>query len=298
MKAYRIAALILIILFAFTIVCSAKSAEDFVKDAEKENKAELKELQKLLDEDSEFLSSMMVSLNSDVDPKEMLKKLKSDNAYKKYQTTSNAVKYYKDNNNFSSCISDDYYWIVPLSDEGIYISFRNENGKWQWSGSGNSLKYPVDDVNGPKEAVDFSTKGIVKRLNDEFKKKDIDDIRFVKNSTFFCDFIYISVENVEYVIPYSHRPDFTGLKNGKLYKVQEALDILEANLGTGPSGYGGPYPGTVGGGFGKETDSAANTEVAEQASFTWLYFAVPGAIVLIGLAVTAAVIIKKRHKAK
>ncbi len=298
MRVYKVLTIILIILFSFTIVCSAKSAEDFVKDAEKENKAELKELQKLLDEDSEFLSSMMVSLNSDVDPKEMLKKLKSDNAYKSYLFNDNIILGYKETKDFGSMIEDDYYWIVPLSDEGIYISFRNENGKWQWSGSGNSLKYPVDDVDGPKEAVDFSTKGIVNRLKDEFKKKDIDDIRFVSDSIFFCDFIYISVENVEYVIPYSHRPDFTGLENGKLYKVQEALDILEANLGTGPSGYGGPYPGTVGGGFGKETDSAANTEVAEQASFTWLYFAIPGAIILIGLAVTAAVIIKKRHKAK
>ena len=297
MKAYRITALVLIVLFAFTMVCSAKSAEDFVKDAEKENKAELKELQKLLDEDSEFLSSMMLSLNSDVDPKEMLKKLKSDNAYKKYQTTSNAVKYYKDNNNFSSCISDDYYWIVPLSDEGIYISFRNENGKWQWSGSGNSLKYPVDDVNGPKEAVDFSTKGIVNRLKDEFKKKDIDQLCFVSDSSYYIDFIYISVEGVEYLIPYSHRPDFTGLKNGQLYTAGEALQTLEANMGGPVNGSAPPYPGS-GGGLGKETDSAATTEVAEQASFAWIYYAAAGAIVLIGLAALAVVIIKKRHRAK
>ena len=297
MKAYRITALVLIVLFAFTMVCSAKSAEDFVKDAEKENKAELKELQKLLDEDSEFLSSMMLSLNSDVDPKEMLKKLKSDNAYKKYQTTSNAVKYYKDNNNFSSCISDDYYWIVPLSDEGIYISFRNENGKWQWSGSGNSLKYPVDDVNGPKEAVDFSTKGIVNRLTDEFKKKDIDQLCFVSDSSYYIDFIYVSVEGVEYLIPYSHRPDFTGLKNGQLYTAGEALQTLETNMGGPVNGSAPTYPGS-GGGLGKETDSAATTEISEQGGFAWIYYAAAGAIVLIGLAALAVAIIKKRHRAK
>ena len=73
MRVYKVLTIILIILFSFTIVCSAKSAEDFVKDAEKENKAELKELQKLLDEDREFLASIMLSLNSDVDPKEMVK---------------------------------------------------------------------------------------------------------------------------------------------------------------------------------------------------------------------------------
>ena len=297
MKAYRIAALILIILFAFTIVCSAKSAEDFVKDAEKENKAELKELQKLLDEDSEFLSSMMVSLNNDVDPKEMLKKLKSDNAYKSYDFNTNIILGYKETKDFGSMIEDDYHWIVPLSDEGIYISFRNENGKWQWSGSGNSLKYPVDDVNGPKEAVDFSTKGIVNRLKDEFKKKDIDQLCFVSDYSYYIDFIYVSVEGVEYLIPYSHRPDFTGLKNGQLYTAGEALQTLETNMGGPVNGSAPTYPGS-GGGFGKETDSAATTEVAEQASFAWLYFAIPGAIILIGLAVTAAVIIKKRHKAK
>ena len=298
MRVYKVLTIILIILFSFTIVCSAKSAEDFVKDAEKENKAELKELQKLLDEDSEFLASMMLSLNSDVDPKEMVKKLKSDNAYKKYMIQHDIFDYYNETGDFRGVISDQYYWIVPLSDEGIYISFsRNENdNSWQWSGTGNNLKYPIDDINSPKESVDFSMKGIVKRLKDEFKKKDIDNIYFLGDSAYWCDFVYLSVEGVEYLIPYSRRPDFTGLKNGQLYTAREAIKILQESLGVPTSGSAPDI--FEGGGFGKETDSAATTEVAEQASFAWLYFAIPGAIILIGLAVTAAVIIKKRHKAK
>ena len=133
MKKFTVALTLIALFISTTFICGAKSAENLIKDEEKNSKAELKQIQELIDYDSEFLTSMMPSLNASVDKNQIKKSMKTDNAYKQYRL--NSVYIYDDytkNGNFGSMISDGYNWIVPLYDENIYISFSKKSESWQF----------------------------------------------------------------------------------------------------------------------------------------------------------------------
>ena len=67
MKKFTVALTLIALFISTTFICGAKSAENLIKDEEKNSKAELKQIQELIDYDSEFLTSMMPSLNASVD---------------------------------------------------------------------------------------------------------------------------------------------------------------------------------------------------------------------------------------
>ena len=227
MKKFTVALTLIALFISTTFICGAKSAENLIKDEEKNSKAELKQIQELIDYDSEFLTSMMPSLNASVDKNQIKKSMKTDNAYKQYRL--NSVYIYDDytkNGNFGSMISDDYNWIVPLYNENIYISFSKKSGSWQFGGAGSSLSFTDD--NGNKLDLDFSLKGILKKLKKEKGITNADEIKYVSSDR--VNFIYVLTDGTEYLIPYCSRPDFTELENGKIYTAAEALDIYNSDF--------------------------------------------------------------------
>ena len=88
MKKFTVALTLIALFISTTFICGAKSAENLIKDEEKNSKAELKQIQELIDYDSEFLTSMMPSLNASVDKNQIKKSMKTDNAYKQYRLNS------------------------------------------------------------------------------------------------------------------------------------------------------------------------------------------------------------------
>lgn len=222
MKKLTIALTLILLVIYTTCICSAKSGEDLIKDEEKSSKTELKQIQEVLDYESELFTSMMPSLNASVDINQIKKNMKTDNAYKQYTLKSSYI--YEDyikNGSFGALISDGYSWIVPLYEENIYISFAKKTGNWQFSSAGSSLSF--SDDNGNKIDLDFSLKGILKKLKREKGITDADEIKYV--SSHRVNFVYILTNGTEYLIPYTSRPDFTNLENGKIYTAASAMEI-------------------------------------------------------------------------
>ena len=60
---------------------------------------------------------------------------------------------------------------------------------------------------------------------------DITDLVCVYLVDYFGNYVCITTVNSAYLIPFSAKPDFTGLENGKLYKLSEAVRILNKNSG-------------------------------------------------------------------
>ena len=222
MKKSAVMLLIIALISILCCVCSAESAQDLIKREEENSREELRRIQQLIDSNSEFFSSMMLSLNPSVDKNEIISSIKTDNAYKKYRlNTSYIADDYKKNGSFASLIDSNYSWIIPLYKENIYISFGSNGDGWEFGSSGNSPVYTDDDGN--KLDLDFSLKGITEKLNKEKNITDIEQIKYVTADKF--DFVYVLAGGTEYLIPYTSRPDFTDLENGKIYTAREALKI-------------------------------------------------------------------------
>lgn len=115
MKKSAVMLLIIALISILCCVCSAESAQDLIKREEENSREELRRIQQLIDSNSEFFSSMMLSLNPSVDKNEIISSIKTDNAYKKYRlNTSYIADDYKKNGSFASLIDSNYSWIIPL----------------------------------------------------------------------------------------------------------------------------------------------------------------------------------------
>lgn len=219
--------MVITLLSVLSCICSAESAESLIKDEEKRSKEELRQIQELIDSDSEFFSTMMLSLNPSVDKNEIKNSMKTDNAYKTYRlNTVYIAEEYRKNGNFASLIDSNYSWTVPLYNENIYIGFKNSGDGWEFGGSGSSLVYTDDEGN--KLDIDFSLKGIAEKLRKEKNITDIDQIKYTTADK--VNFVYILAGGAEYLIPYTSRPDFTSLENGKIYAAKEAIEIYGADF--------------------------------------------------------------------
>ena len=282
MKKFTVALTLIALFISTTFICGAKSAENLIKDEEKNSKAELKQIQELIDYDSEFLTSMMPSLNASVDKNQIKKSMKTDNAYKQYRL--NSVYIYDDytkNGNFGSMISDGYNWIVPLYDENIYISFSKKSESWQFGGAGSSLSFTDD--NGNKLDLDFSLKGILKKLKKEKGITNADEIKYVSSDR--VNFIYVLTDGTEYLIPYCSRPDFTELENGKIYTAAEALDI-----------YNSDFPVQVVTLLPWEEKPALNGSAPVKYIYNYAPVYIGAAVLLLAAGVTVLIIFKKKHR--
>ena len=282
MKKFTVALTLIALFISTTFICGAKSAENLIKDEEKNSKAELKQIQELIDYDSEFLTSMMPSLNASVDKNQIKKSMKTDNACKQYRL--NSVYIYDDytkNGNFGSMISDDYNWIVPLYDENIYISFSKKSGSWQFGGAGSSLSFTDDDGN--KLDLDFSLKGILKKLKKEKGITNADEIKYVSSDR--VNFIYVLTDGTEYLIPYCSRPDFTELENGKIYTAGEALDI-----------YNSDFPVQVVSLFPWEEKPALNGSMPVKYIYNYTPVYIAAAVLLLAAGVSVLIIFFKKRR--
>lgn len=278
MKKFTIVTTLIALLICTTFLCGAKSAETLIKDEEKNSEAELKQIQELIDNDSEFLTSMMPSLNATVDKNQ----IRTENAYKQYRL--NSVYIYDDytkNGNFGSMISDGYNWIVPLYDENIYISFSKKSESWQFGGAGSSLSFTDDDGN--KLDLDFSLNGILKKLKKEKGITNADEIKYVSSDR--VNFVYILTDGAEYLIPYCSRPDFTELENGKIYTAAEALEI-----------YNSDFPVQVVSLLPWEEKPALNGSMPVKYIYNYTPFYIGAAVLLLAAGVSVLIIFLKKRR--
>lgn len=117
-------------------------------------------------------------------------------------------------------ISKEYFWTCPKGN-GKEL-FINDNGQWRLSGV-------ITFTTGISDVIDNA---LVEQQIEEYTSREG---KLVRPVVYFCagryatNFAFFETESSSYFIPYSPRPDYTGLENGKVYSGTEMIRILEEN---------------------------------------------------------------------
>lgn len=115
----------------------------------------------------------------------------------------------------------DYKWTVPVNSNEVTVA--KTGGKWEVVGSGT-----ISDIS---DIIDV--KSFKHQYADRYEDMNMVCVNVVDYHT---PFILYTLNGKGYVIPYSSRPDFTGLKNGKSYSLKEAQKILKMNFSDDSAG--------------------------------------------------------------
>ena len=176
-------------------------------------------------------------------------------------------------------ISGEYFWFIPMYEEGVSIdlAYNPDTQKWELSSVDAELKSIKE--NSQAGPLDFSYKGAAEILKEQLGKTEAQDIKFVFCPLQRTNFLFISADNEEYLIPYSLDAKSSKLENGKVYEAADALGLLDKNTDTGYSG--GDVEGAAG--FRGNAPAAAFAVTA-------------AALVVTGLAVLIIIKIKRVKK--
>lgn len=170
-------------------------------------------------------------------------------------------------------ISENYSIIVPT--ENGYMKYRkNDDGTISYSGA-----CEFNESTKSTNLVDIST---VNDILSRKKYKNATDAVIFDAGIYYTSFVYFSVNDVEYLIPFCARPDFTGLKNGEVYKADDCLETLYATWGDIPTG-------DLNGG------SAAPLSEPHKSNINYIIFGIAGAV-LVFMCATVIYSLKKSKK--
>ena len=112
-------------------------------------------------------------------------------------------------------ISQDYRWIL-VTDSNAQITVGKENGAWQ-----------VLMFGGVPTGNDYSNRIRIDMLQNAISSINVKAITaftvpVMRNAVF----VYVQAAEGDYLVPFSVRPDFTSLKNGKLYTREQIAQIV------------------------------------------------------------------------
>ncbi len=147
-------------------------------------------------------------------------------AYKVY--TSNVPWFFEklsEGASVSELVEDEYHWLLPRNNSVAYVE-KGEDNKWEAVGSATA---PTDDDTIKSNIVRFDE--VNSAINSLGEPSEAKDIRCVNLPEYHSYFVLVTLSDAIYVVPYSTRPDFTGLENGALYSSDEAMTILKQNMG-------------------------------------------------------------------
>lgn len=150
-------------------------------------------------------------------------KLKVNEGYYLHALLSpDIVKSVREGAEIKNLISENYSIIVPT--ENGYIKYRKDN-------NGNVFYSGTAEFNESTKNTNLVNISTVKGILNSEKYKDSTDVVVLDAPMYATNFVYFSADDVEYLIPFSSRPDFTGLENGKLYKATDCMAVLSASWG-------------------------------------------------------------------
>lgn len=200
-----------------------------------------------------------------------------------YFTEPEIISEYQKKGSLSDIISTDYKLCIPLNTGGE-ICMDKTDETWKVVG----MSEPISE---DSHTSAFSIGAVSRHLQQSYKNKSltgtsavISDLKVVRSHMYYITFVYYTNNGKEYVIPYSDRPDFTGLEDGKTYLASDAMRILGENFAVGQNADVGADAG-VGG--------AANSDVNTQQTLHWL-IVLAFSVLILGGAVALLLVKKKK----
>ncbi len=198
----------------------------------------------------------------------------------------------KDGILFGNEISEEYVWYI--TNNNVTVMIKKDNGKWQVYGSSEMLPDDDDVYQSNEPRFGMINDAVEKiRESDTSEIKDIVCVSDVAGT--YTSYVCVFTDNT-YVVPFSARPDFTGLEYGKVYTPDEAEGILRENGYFDPPQYdenGNPLIGGVGGVVKSAEAPKEGVEVKGvegQASFpTLMILVIPAALIVLGISIMLVV---------
>ena len=188
------------------------------------------------DIETALLQSEIITVTSALGDSVDLSKVVS--AYKVYHYTDEKnshqfIDELADNSGFLKNVSGEYHWMV-ITDENAAIKLVKSSNRWEVA----SFRHP-SSLGKPSQDI----------LRDAFKNAvagiEIESVKAFEVADIYTTFLCVQTKETVYVVPFSSRPDFSLLENGKRYTSEEAGKILRtsdyyaAPLKPGQSGGGG-----------------------------------------------------------
>lgn len=291
-KILKVIFISIICIILMTVHCFAKTPNQLAKEYSEKYKDELSEINTLIDGKTDMYSQSLASLESYIkgevcDPVPFA--VNPDTAYPFYSCELNDVTSADD---FSSYITRSplCYWIIE--NEHGSQTFRKEKGKFIESGSGGGIE-PYVDRKGNKIDITFSINGIADYVSKNFE--DVDDYKLFTLSgvSDTLRLIYVKSDGAEYLIPFYRALDWVEFDAGKIYTVQEMLELVK------PIAYDVPDDGENGFLLKNDTDNTSSggggtTEVKPKDEAPYI---IASAAVSVSILLTAILImIIKRKK--
>jgi len=214
-----------VLTFNTNVLCYAKDSknmEQLISEEEVGCKEEREAVKEILNQSMKDMDGLLSYDRMDINEFDM------SNAYKAYNfIDENIVEEYKKTGSFEQLISDKYTWKIPTSTNYLITMRKNEDkNDWKVMAISNELQNDM-----LKSAVDITnTTNISEIIINENKINEVQKFKYVISNLFGTTFTYLSADDKEYIIPYGTRPDLTGLDNGCLYEVEDAINILDAHF--------------------------------------------------------------------
>lgn len=276
MKKISIFFISLLLSTLYAPVVSATACEDisYKSNSFIYDESEFSEVKKAILENTELSKNKIVS--------DQLKDKISEqfiNPYKLYTITDpEFLSELNDSASFSELIGNTYSWIIPTKDNNI-IKVKNNNDKWEVLG----YSTPTDLTTSESDIIQFDKIDTKITTSAKNKSNPLEKAVCFEIPYYHTNFIYLSESNNHYLIPYSSRPDLTGLQNGKIYRITEVSKILNSTFPVGTDN------DKNGGGIANQIENESNK--------TWTYITIScSVILLISLSLTAFYFSRKRRK--
>jgi len=197
---------------------SALTAQDFM-DGGRGLNSEKQEVERFLTEEK---ASLPVS-----------SPLNLEGAYKVYGLLNpDIVDTYKKQASIRDVISDEYKWQVPTENFDL-VTVRKAQTANTWELVGVVFNDETDSMRSKVVNKSSLHTAISSRV------KEISNLQYIDCPMYFTTFAYLESGGQEYLIPYSTRPDLTGLENGKMYTASDTVAILYTNFGERVPDYNG-----------------------------------------------------------
>lgn len=171
-----------------------------------------------------------------------------DAAYKVYSFSAlDAAAEYQKTNTVESLLSGEYHWIVPTQAGDLVTVKRSADkagkasGDWEIVG-GTLQKTDAEAADNPQRIPAAALYAAV-----QSRAGEAAELKYIDAPRYYTTFAYVKDGDREYLAPYSARPAWTGLENGKLYPAGEVMDAFDR-------AFGGLEP-EENGGAGKQADA-------------------------------------------
>ena len=144
-----------------------------------------------------------------------------------YNLTTPCFAYnYLSGEGFNSLGADDYKWLL-YDAQKREMSVIKKGDKWTLIG--------ISTLSGLTKETGYIDLSIIDNINNNPELIGVEKLTDVTvkcyDAPFYnLKFIYLKTIYDEYIVPFSSRPDFTGLVNGEIYKLNDAAEILNVNF--------------------------------------------------------------------